>query len=526
MTWLARARRPLPIAVFALAVLTGPVVLAGCVSQPGRQGDAPTASPLPTASAGPAASDPATRPELARFYQQRMSWATCGEGFQCARVTVPVDWSQPAGATIELAVKRLPASGKKIGSMLINPGGPGVSGLGFVGRAKEQFGRPVREVFDVVGWDPRGVGESAPVSCFDVAQVDRYVTVDPTPDTPAEVAMLQATARELGEACQRRNDALLGQVDTLSTVKDMDVLRAVLGDSRLSYYGASYGTFLGAWYAQQYPWRVGRLVLDGAVDPSLTTEQYAAGQAEGFYRGLRAFIANCQSRGKCPLRGSVDDGIAQLGELITAADQNPLRTKDKEGRVLTESLFLVGVAMAMYVERFWPTLVKGLTEAIQGDGSTLLSLADLYYERDDPKAYTGTLAANAAIYCLDHPDQATADQAKALAETLQKKYPPQGAAMGWGVVGCSQWPIKPVLTPQRLTAPGAAPILVVGTTGDPATPYEWAKALASQLSSGRLLTWEGSGHTAYGQGSACVVDVVESYLVAGAVPGRDTTCAK
>jgi pimeloyl-ACP methyl ester carboxylesterase len=524
MTWPARPRRPLPTAVLALLALTVPGALSGCTGASGSGGI--PATPLSTSLSSPVTTDPATSPEFARFYRQKVSWTSCGNGFECAKVTVPVDWAQPSGATIRLAVKRLPASGKKIGSMLINPGGPGVSGLSFADQARDQFGKPVRAAFDVIGWDPRGVGESAPVECFDRAQVDQYVAMDATPDTPVEVDALEAASRDLGQACVRRSGALLAHVDTLSTVKDMDVLRAMLGDSRLSYYGASYGTFIGAWYAQEFPWRVGRLVLDGAVDPSLTTDEYATGQAEGFYRGLRAFIADCQSRGDCPLRGTVDDGIAQLGQLITAADRNPLRTKDKSGRKLTESLFLVGVAMAMYLDQLWPTLVRGLNEAMQGDGTTLLTLSDLYYERDDPKAYTQTLAANAAIYCLDHPDTDTPAQAKALADTLQKKYPPQGSAMGWGVVGCSQWPIKPVLKPQRLTAPGAAPILVVGTTGDPATPYEWAKSLASQLSSGRLLTWQGSGHTAYGQGSSCVARVVESYLVAGVVPARDTTCAK
>jgi pimeloyl-ACP methyl ester carboxylesterase len=470
--------------------------------------------------------DPSTRPELARFYRQQVTWSDCGEGFQCAEVTVPVDWAQPAGETIQLAAKRLPASGRKIGSLLVNPGGPGVSGLNFVDQARRQFGAPVRKAFDVVGWDPRGVGRSAPVECFDVAQTDRYLAADPTPDTPAEVSALVEAGRDLGESCRRKTGALLEHVDTISTVKDMDVLRAVLGDGRLSYYGASYGTFMGAWYAQEFPWRVGRLVLDGAVDPSLTTDEYATGQAKGFYRGLRAFVADCQAKSNCPLRGTVDDGIAQLSRLIQIADQNPLRTNDKSGRQLTESLFLVGAAMAMYLDRLWPTLVRGLTEATRGDGSTLLYLADLYYERDDPTAYTQTVGANAAIYCLDHSNTDTTSQAEALADALQQKYPPQGAAMGWGVVSCSQWPVQAVLKPQRLTAEGAAPIVVVGTTGDPATPYEWAQGLASQLSSGRLLTWRGSGHTAYGQGSDCVIEVVESYLVAGVVPDSDKTCEK
>ncbi|HET9656917.1 MAG TPA: alpha/beta hydrolase [Kineosporiaceae bacterium] len=524
MTWLAGPRRNTPTAVLAAVAVTAPLLLGGCVggSGSGTGPSVPPAVPLPSTAS--ATSDPANRPELAKFYGQPLNWSRCGGGFDCAKVTVPVDWAQPDGPTIQLAVKRLPAAGKKIGSMLVNPGGPGVSGLSFVDQARTQFGEHVRDSFDIVGWDPRGVGKSAPINCYSVAQVDKYVAQDATPDTPAEVDALVQAGKDLGAACQRAAGDLLGHIDTLSTVKDMDVLRAVLKDSRLSYYGASYGTFIGAWYAQEFPWRVGRLVLDGAVDPSLTTDQYTEGQAEGFYRGLRAFVADCQKKGSCPLRGSVDDGIKQLGDLIQAADQNPLRTNDKSGRKLTESLFLVGVAMAMYLDQLWPTLVRGLTEAQQGDGSTLLTLADAYYERDDPTAYTGTLGANAAIFCLDHPDPDTPAQAAQLAARLQQKYPPEGGAIGWGVLGCAQWPIKPVLTPQKLTATGAAPILVVGTTGDPATPYAWAKSLAAQLGSGRLLTWEGSGHTAYGQGSTCVVKVVESYLVAGVVPARDTTC--
>lgn len=523
MTRLARPRRPFPTVFLALVAITAPVLLSGCVGSSGHV--IPPASPLPTTVSSPV-EDPSARPELARFYRQQIAWSGCGEGFQCARVTVPVDWAKPAGGTIQLAAKQLPASGRRIGSLLVNPGGPGVSGLDFVDQARQQFGEPVRRVFDVVGWDPRGVGHSAPVECYDVAQTDRFIAGDPTPDTPAEVNALVAAGRDLGENCRRKTGALLGHVDTISTVKDMDVLRAVLGDEQLSYYGASYGTFMGAWYAQEFPWRVGRLVLDGAIDPALTMDEYATGQAKGFYRGLRAFVADCQAKSRCPLRGTVDEGIAQLDRLIQTADRNPLRTGDASGRKLTESLFLVGVAMAMYLDQLWPTLVRGLTEATRGDGNTLLSLADFYYERDDPLAYTRTLGANAAIYCLDHPESGTIDQAAALADTLQQKYPPQGRAMGWGVVSCNQWPVKAVLKPQRLTAEGAAPIIVVGTTGDPATPYEWAQGLASQLSSGRLLTWQGSGHTAYGQASDCVVRVVESYLVAGVVPDRDTTCTK
>ncbi len=516
MTRLPRLRRST-----MATCLAGAALLSGCTS-----GSAPVAgvTPAPPASVSPApADDPARDPALARFYDQRATWKGCGSGFDCATVTVPVDWANPGGASIGLAVKRLPAAGTKVGSLLINPGGPGVSGLDFVDSAKSVFGSTVRDSLDIVGWDPRGVGESAPVHCLPNSQLDGYLAADATPTGSAQVADAVQLAKTFAASCERNSGALLEHVDTLSTVKDMDVLRAVLGDATLTYYGGSYGTFLGAWYAQEFPWRVGRFVLDGAVDPSLTTDQYAAGQAEGFQRGLRAYVQNCEQQSGCPLRGTVDQAFAQLSALIAHADQNPLTTSDG-ARPLTQSLLVTGLAMGLYDDRLWPALTKGIGEAMTGQGSTLLALADLYNERDSQGRYSQVLSANPAIYCLDHPEHETPQQIAAFAADLGKRYPPLGASMGWGVLGCAEWPIPAVLHPQRLTASGAAPIVVIGTTGDPATPYEWAKSLAGQLSSGRLLTWDGQGHTAYGRGSTCIARAVESYLVGGVVPANGTTC--
>lgn len=516
MTRIVRLRRLLIPAGLSVTLL-----LAACTGGSGATKVKPAKPPAVTAAP---ASDPAEQPDLARFYQQRISWRSCGDGFQCSQVMVPVDWRRPTGATIRLAVKRLPAPGdNRVGSLLINPGGPGVSGLDFVNNARSAFGTAVRKAFDVVGWDPRGVGQSAPVECLSDSQLDTYLATDATPSDTAEIGVAVEQAQGFGAACEQHSGALLAHVDTLSTVRDMDVLRAVLGDPRLTYYGGSYGTFLGAWYAEEFPWRVGRLVLDGAVDPSLTTDQYAAGQAMGFQRGMRAYVEDCQKQSDCPLRGSVAESFAQLSVLIDNADRHSLLTSDPS-RPLTESLMVTGLAMGLYDNRLWPALTKGITEAMSGQGNTLLALADLYNERDAKGQYSQVLSANPAIYCLDHPERESVQQIAALATTLGKRYPPLGATMGWGVLGCAEWPIPAILKPQRITAPGAAPILVVGTTGDPATPYEWAKSLAGQLSSGRLLTWDGQGHTAYGRGSACVGEVVESYLVGGVVPSRDTTC--
>jgi pimeloyl-ACP methyl ester carboxylesterase len=518
-----RAPRRPGTAVPALRTLTALVVallaVAGC-SGTFRGGVDPT--PPSAGTSAPASEDPARQQAFQRFYGQPVSWRGCGDGFECSTVTVPVDWDAPGGTTLDLAVIRRKATGSRIGSMLVNPGGPGVSGVDWLRQSSLAYGQSLRSAFDLVGWDPRGTGASAPIRCLSDVEMDQYLAVDPTPDNPAEQqALLDAIAR-FDAGCKQDTGPVLAHVDTLSTVKDMDVLRAVLGDQTLSYFGASYGTFLGAWYAQTFPWRVGRLVLDGAVDPSLDSEGYIDGQAGGFNLALTAYLQDCLKQQGCPLRGSVQDGTAQLQALLDGADAQPLSTGS--GRPLTESLMSTGIVQGLYTPSLWKRLTKAMTQALQGDGTGLLALADEYDQRDANGHYATTLQATGPIFCLDHPETRTVDQIAADARQLGQRYPPLGDSMAWAAVSCVGYPIPAVLTPQRLTAPGAAPILVVGTTGDPATPYEWAKALASQLSSGRLLTREGTGHTAYFEGSTCIDTAVEKYLVAGILPDPGTTC--
>jgi pimeloyl-ACP methyl ester carboxylesterase len=301
------------------------------------------------------------------------------------------------------------------------------------------------------------------------------------------------------------------------------VLRAALGDTLLSYYGASYGTYYGAWYAQEFPWRVGRLVLDGAVDPSLSSAQYSEGQAMGFARAVRSYVKDCLANDGCPLRGTVEDAYAQLRALLDAADATPLRTAS--GRELTQSQMATGIARGMYEEGFWPTISRGIAQALRGDGTTLLALSDDYLERDRSGRYGQSLTSYSPIYCLDHPETRSVDEIAAQARELGRKYPPLGDFIGWGPLSCKVWPVPGVVPAQKLTAPGAAPILVVGTTDDPATPYEWSQSLAGQLSSGRLLTRTGQGHVGYRQGNECIDRAVEKYLVQGEVPAENTVCS-
>ncbi len=521
-----REHRP---AVRSLTLLAAVALsLASCSFPDSGSDSGSTAKPTALPSAGTVPSgvtDPATDPKYQKFYGQKVAWSACGDGFKCMKFEVPVDWEQPTGETLKIAVNELPAGrDDPIGSMVVNPGGPGVSGMDYAKVAQQAFGESILRNYNVVGFDPRGVGASDPVKCYDDKQYDQYTSAESTPDDQAEINAAVASAKDFAQACEKNTDNdLLEHVDTLSTVKDMDVLRSLLGDQVLSYHGASYGTYIGAWYAETFPWRVGRMTLDGAIDPSTSAQEYTDGQAEGFSRALRAYVTDCQDGGDCPLRGTVDEGLNQLATLVQRADSNPLDTGDPQ-RPLTQALMLTGIAQALYAQQLWPMLTTGLTQAASGDGSGLLSLADTYLERSSSGHYGGTLASNPAIFCLDVPETRTPDQIATDAAKLNKEFPPLGGSIGWGGLGCSQWPYKAVMPRKELHAAGAAPILVLGTVDDPATPYEWAKALASQLDSGRLLTWQGTVHTAYRQGSSCIDEKVEDYMLTGALPAEGTTC--
>ena len=495
-------------------------------TSPGSRGDAPAGSGSPAAPVAPGSvsADPAKDPAFAAFYGQKPAWSGCGDGLDCTKVTVPVDWAAPSGATFQLAVIRHRATGKKIGSLFTNPGGPGVSGVkDLKERVVPEFGPALQSAFDLVSWDPRGIGGSSPVSCLPNSALDHFFSEDATPDTPAEVSQFVEDQKAFAAACQANTGPLLRHIDTISTAKDMDVLRAIVGDDVFSYVGASNGTFLGAWYAQLFPWRVGRMVLDGVVDPSLTGAQLAEGQAMGFARALQSYVDDCLKNRGCPLKGTRADAYAQLAQLLDRADSAPLRTSGV--RPLTQALMTTGITYGLYSQQLWPALSKGLTEAFRGDGTTLLLLADLYAERDKQGTYDLLLQAYYAIDCLDHAETRSLDAIAADSARLRAKYPPFGDTLGWGQVVCDVWPYPAVVPAERITANGAKPILVVGTTDDPATPYEWATSLASQLSSGRLLTRKGQGHTAYQAGSACTDAALAHYLVSGTLPAAGTVCS-
>jgi pimeloyl-ACP methyl ester carboxylesterase len=471
---------------------------------------------------------------LTSYYDQKPAWRGCGvPGFQCATIKAPLDYAKPAAGDVRLAVSRKKATGpgERLGSLLVNPGGPGGSAIGYV-QAYAGIGYPaeVRARYDMVAVDPRGVARSEPVECLDGPEMDRYTQTDTTPDDAKEADGLVEAYRTFAEGCGADAPRLLRHVSTVEAARDMDIVRAVLGDEKLNYVGASYGTFLGATYAGLFPDRTGRLVLDGAMDPSLSARGLNLEQTAGFETAFRSFARDCVRHADCPLGGartSPDQVGKNLKAFFEKLDARPAATGDADGRRLTESLATTGVIAAMYDEGAWQQLREALTSAMkENDGSGLLALSDGYYERDADGGYSNLMFANAAVNCLDLPPAFdTPDEARRALPEFQKASPVFGEGLAWAALNCAYWPVHATGEPHRIEAKGAAPIVVVGTTRDPATPYRWAQALAGQLSSARLLTYEGDGHTAYGRGSSCIDRTINAYLLRGTPPTDGKRCS-
>lgn len=464
--------------------------------------------------------------ELEPFYSQVLEWERCGE-FQCATATAPLDWSDPGAGETELALVRQTArGGDPIGSLLVNPGGPGGSGYDFIADSIDfAVGKRVQERYDVVGFDPRGVGRSTAVTCFDDAQMDEFLYGIPEAErgTDAWIAEVGAASQEFGAACAEGTGELLGNVDTVSAARDLDLLRAVLGDDELHYLGYSYGTFLGATYAGLYPERVGRLVLDGAIDPSASNHEVTQAQAIGFEQALRAYLADCLSGSECPFSGTVDEAADEVARLLASVERSPLRGSD--GRFLGADSLVTAIIFPLYSAESWSYLSDMFESVMLGDADTALAFADLYYGRDTDGTYLdNSTEAFRAINCLDYTYDADPAEMRESAAELAEAAPIIGPYFGFGDIGCAVWPVQSRSERAAITAEGAAPILVIGTTGDPATPYEWAVALADQLDSGVLVSYDGEGHTAYRKSNACIDTTVEAYLLDGRVPEADPEC--
>ncbi|NKX56312.1 alpha/beta hydrolase [Arthrobacter sp. E918] len=460
--------------------------------------------------------------ELRPYYDQQVDWERCEGRFQCAQVEVPLDYAEPGGERIKIATIR--TTGGSEGSILVNPGGPGASGYDLVRDGVEmQTTDKLRGSYNIVGFDPRGIKRSAPVTCLTDEERDAARQVDYDIDTDEGIAEAVEDAAELAAKCARKTGPVLGHVDTLSAARDMDILRAVLGEDRLDYLGWSYGTFLGAQYAELFPKRVGRMVLDGAMDPALGGHELTLGQAAGFEQALRSYVESCQAGPGCPLTGTVDEAVGQVRQLLKAVEESPMTADD--GRLVPVNTFVSGLITPLYDDKYWPTLTSALSSALQGDPSPMLWLADASAQRHENGNYTGnTTFAFTAVNCLDYPMASDLPTMRKEAAELEKVSPTFGRYLAYGGTTCQNWPHEPVRKPAPVSAEGAGPIVVIGTTGDPATPYAWAESLAGQLSSASLVTFKGEGHTAYPRGNSCVQDAVDSYFVDGTVPADGTTC--
>lgn len=508
-------RTRLTAAVAGAVVLT--LGLSGCVSAFTPREAETTSSP--TGESVDAALEP--------FYSQVLQWNDCGDGMQCTTATAPLDYTDPSAGDVNLALVRHPATGNdRVGSLLVNPGGPGASGYDIVKNSLDFItDKTLQSNFDIVGFDPRGVGRSSAVACYEPAAMDEYLygLTTAARGTDAWIAELEASSAAFGAACATNTGPLLADVGTESAARDLDVLRAVLGDEKLNYLGYSYGTYLGATFAELFPDKVGRLALDGALDPSTTNFQVTKLQAEGFESALRAYLTDCVAGTDCPFRGTVDDAMTTVGALLASVDVSPLANSD--GRQLGSNALLTAIIYPLYQQAAWPLLTTMFTSVMKNDATDAFRLADSYNGRQADGSYLDNSSeAFSAINCVDYAYNDDPAAMRAQAAEIEAAAPVIGTYMSFGDIGCANWPYKFTGERKEIHAKGAAPILVVGTTNDPATPYAWAQSLSKQLDSGTLVTFQGEGHTAYNKGSACVNEAVDSYLVDGTVPEADPMC--
>ncbi len=375
-----------------------------------------------------------------------------------------------------------------------------------------------------MGFDPRGVGQSTPVDCLTDGDLGEFIATDATPDDATEIATLDIESAGFAAGCQQRSAVLLPHIGTADVARDMDVLRAVLGDEQLYYLGKSYGTAIGAAYADLFPNRVGRMLLDGAMDPTLSGTDNGLEQAAGFEQAFQSYVDACIDTRQCPLGTTKERALARFDQLMADIDAEPLPA---DGRLLTEALAILGVALPLYLDESqgYPVLGAALARALDGDGAALMTLADIYLRRDASGTFIGNT--NEAIYavnCLDSNSIHSVADVQATLGAYSAASPRFGPFLAWGSLVCAHWPEPAVNDTTPALAPGAAPILVVGTTGDPATPYDWAVGLADQLESGVLLTYQGNVHTAYLSGNDCVDAAVDAYLLRGTPPADGTRC--
>ena len=450
--------------------------------------------------------------------------------FQCGSLKVPISYSDPGAGRLSLALVRLPASGPgpARGDIVTNPGGPGGSGVDFLEQNANGFPSSLRSEFNLVSFDPRGVARSDPVSCVTATGIRQLLSLNPAPEGNTQVDQVVAATKEFDEGCaEHTSRLLLENMSTVDVAIDMDELRAALGQPKLTYLGFSYGTYLGAIYAQLFPTHVRAMVLDGALNPDLSSNELSLEQAESFELDLHDFFNWCNTNSTCEselpggaagsyqrLMSGLENGTTLHAELIPSFGGD---------QTVDYGVAVTGVLASLYSQSDWPQLGQALAQAIGGDGSDLDAIALSYAGFQPNGSLENIEESNLAVNCLDHPVPTAVSDYISLAQQFAAKAPDFGPLEAWGSISCAFWPVPPTGGPVPIHAPGAPPILVVGTTHDPATPYAWAQALASQLDKGVLLTRDGDGHTAYFS-STCVQNWADTYLTTLATPPAGTVC--
>ena len=507
----------------------------GLTTSPGG----PTGSPgSPSGSPGGSTSSPGGSIDapkgdvpkgLEKFYKQKVSWAPCKDKpqMQCANVKVPLDYKKPGGKAITVAMAKLPAKGgKPIGSLFVNPGGPGESGIDLVSRADKSFSKDVLDKYDIIGFDPRGVGSSTPVDCIDNRELGKILDSDIDTSTEAGRKARKAQARQIAKGCKDKSGELLAHVGTEPAARDMDVMRGLVGDKKLNYLGFSYGTSLGGMYADIFPKKVGRMVLDGAANPQQSFLPSTYTQMLSFEKSFERYAERCVKTGNCSLGPSVDAAKKKMRALLDQARVKPFKTSDPN-RPLNQTMLHSAVISLLYEDRTWSVFNQAFDQLIkQNDGSLFLKVFDATSSREGDGNKGNRAEAYWAINCADYAQESEADYLK-YANKLKREAPAIGAFSAQDTIAfymCAELPHHPKSNPGPYRAKGSAPIVVIGTKYDPATPYSWAQALHKSLSNSVLLTWEGDGHTAYGRGSSCIGSAVDKYLLTGEVPKDGLDC--
>jgi pimeloyl-ACP methyl ester carboxylesterase len=451
---------------------------------------------------------------LSGYYAQEINWQSCNQDFQCATLAVPIDYSKLSTGTFEIALLKYEArTSKKLGSLIVNPGGPGGSGVDYAYAAEYIFSPAILDRYDIVGFDPRGVSRSAPIRCLNDKELDANNNSDSKPDNEKEFQQILIDTKKYAEICKDKNKHL-ASYGTANVARDLDILREAVGDKQLNYMGKSYGTYLGTLYAQFFPEKVGRVVLDGAVDPTISNFQQTLTQAIGFDQAFLSFAKDCAAKKNCSLPRGKEAAIAEMQRLFAQAANKPLPTKSSK-RTLSETLMVLGTASAMYDSATgWPKLRKAIKEAQNGYGDQFLELADEYTGRQTDGEYPNNeFDSGAVIDCLDVDEPRTVAQIRSDAKSFAEQAPLFGPYLAYGGLTCKYFgPSQEVAIAPFQTS---NPIVVIGTTGDPATPYEWAQGLHKLLTNSLLISLTGEGHTGQGQGNACVDDEVDAYYLVG-----------